>query len=87
MENKKKLNEIPDDAMRAVSGGYTPNTLARGTYVTVKDSYGHLRRGEIVGSGEQSSGGITRPFYYVEFKDGRLPKTAQVFLNQIRLVA
>ena len=43
MEKVKMLNEIPDDALKAVNGGYAG--LTRGSYVIVEDSSGHLRRG------------------------------------------
>ena len=81
MEKENMLNEIPDDALKAVNGGYAG--LTRGSYVTVEDSSGYWRWGKIVGLGDLTAGGITRPCYYVEFNDGRSPEVAQVFPYQI----
>lgn len=81
MEKEKMLNEIPDDALKAVNGGYAG--LTRGSYVSVEDSSGYWRWGKIVCLGTQTEGGITRQCYYVEFNDGRSPKVAQVFPYQI----
>ena len=81
MEKEKMLNEIPDDALKAVNGGYYG--LTRGTRVSVEDSSGCWRWGKIVGSGTLTARGITRQCYYVEFNDGISPNVAQVFPYQI----